>query len=84
MSCRTRNLAWAPLAIFAIGLVACGSNIAEAAGPARTPWPMYRHDPAHTGFNGAKGPKTNHLKWVFDAGKAEKLGGFENDVTIGP
>ncbi len=45
---------------------------------------MYRHDPAHTGFNGANGPSTNRLKWVFDAGKAEKLGGFENDVTIGP
>ncbi|MFB3072776.1 MAG: PQQ-binding-like beta-propeller repeat protein [bacterium] len=84
MSCRTRSLAWAPLAIFAIGLVACGSSLAEAAGPARTPWPMYRHDPGHTGFNGAKGPKTNHLKWVFDSGEAEKLGGFENDVTIGP
>lgn len=65
------------------GLLAGGSSFA-ASNLADTPWPMYRHDPAHTSSNGFTGPKTNRLKWVFSTGKSEKFGGFENDVTIGP
>jgi outer membrane protein assembly factor BamB len=51
---------------------------------AGSPWPMYRHDPSHMGFNGARGPRKGLIKWVFSTGRAEKFGGFENDVTIGP
>lgn len=78
MSYRPASLAWAIFVLFGIGLIFGACSLVQAAGLAETPWPMYRHDPGHTGFNGAKGPTTDHLKWVFSAGKAEKLGGFSD------
>ncbi|MDV2494819.1 MAG: PQQ-binding-like beta-propeller repeat protein [bacterium] len=75
--------AWVALAVFGMACLVVGASPVEAADLAETPWPMYRHDPAHTSFNATKGPATNRLKWVFSTGRAEKEGGFENDVTIG-
>lgn len=36
--------------------------------PTAAPWPMFQHDPRHTGQSEYLGPQTNHLKWSFDAG----------------
>src|SRR6266581_2329106 len=33
-----------------------------------TPWPMFRHDPSHTGLSSYLGAQTYSLKWAFDAG----------------
>ncbi len=82
-STRVRFVRRTVILCMAVGLLNAGNTFAGS-GLADTPWPMYRHDAAHTSFNGSSGPKTNRLKWVFSTGKSEKFGGFENDVTIGP
>ena len=84
MSLRPSIPSWVLVSLTAIGIVFGGWSFGESAGLADSPWPMYRHDPGHTSFNATNGPATNRLKWVFSTGRAEKEGGFENDVTIGP
>jgi len=32
-------------------------------------WPMYRHDPQHSGYTSSPGPVTNNILWKFDTGK---------------
>ena len=51
---------------------------------AETAWPTYRGDFKRTGRSSFNGPATNHLRWVFSTGLAEKEGGIETDPVIGP
>ena len=32
-------------------------------------WPMFRHDPQHSGYTSSPGPITNNILWKFDTGK---------------
>jgi len=34
--------------------------------PANSPWPMYQHDPQHTGRSEYTGPRTPAVRWVCD------------------
>src|SRR5437870_6685814 len=34
---------------------------------AATPWPMFQHDPHHTGRTSVVGPSTANIKWIFQA-----------------
>src|SRR5215470_16613699 len=35
---------------------------------ASTPWPMFQHDPQHTGRSPFLGPQVPHLQWAFATG----------------
>jgi outer membrane protein assembly factor BamB len=35
---------------------------------AKSPWPMYLHDPQHTGRSPYRGPQEGRVKWMFDTG----------------
>jgi len=37
-----------------------------ANGLAESPWPMWLHDPQHTGRSSHVGPQTNNVKWTID------------------
>jgi outer membrane protein assembly factor BamB len=42
----------------------------EWPGLASTPWPMFMHDPQHTGRSMHKGPQTGAVQWQFDASES--------------
>jgi hypothetical protein len=46
-----------------------------------TPWPMFQHDPQHTGKSGATGPSTGavHKNWEYKA-----VSWIKNQPSIGP
>ena len=29
-------------------------------------WPMYRHDPQHTGYSTSSAPNTDEVKWIYN------------------
>jgi len=31
-------------------------------------WPMFRHDPVHSGYSTSYGPETNSIKWFYNSG----------------
>ncbi len=37
-------------------------------GLANSPWPMFLHDPQHTGRSPYRGPQEGKVEWLFDAG----------------
>jgi hypothetical protein len=37
-------------------------------GLAQSAWPMYLHDPQHTGRSSYRGPQEGKVKWVYDTG----------------
>jgi outer membrane protein assembly factor BamB len=37
-------------------------------GLANSPWPMYQHDPQHTGRSEFKGPQAGRVEWAFETG----------------
>lgn len=46
--------------------------------PANSPWPMYHHDPQHTGRSPYAGPEVPNLRWTFSA-----LTWIQSSVAIG-
>jgi outer membrane protein assembly factor BamB len=59
---------FAPLAIICVLLsIATFSTVALVSEPgsASEDWPMYRHDPSHTGYTTAAGPTTPNVLWNF-------------------
>ncbi|MCK4736645.1 MAG: right-handed parallel beta-helix repeat-containing protein, partial [Methanophagales archaeon] len=52
-------------------------------GMSRSPWPMFQHDPQHTGRSPYVGPQTPNIKWIFN-GVREAIHGpsVADDGTI--
>jgi len=40
--------------------------IAISVGHAQYPWPMFHHDPEHTGYTSSPGPTRNQTLWIYD------------------
>lgn len=52
-------------------------DVCEVPEPTEHPWPMFQHDPKHTGQSPYFGPQTNNIKWIFEADKW-----YENDSYV--
>ena len=68
-----------PLLSMAIMLVSHGMSAGDAGGLASTPWPMFQHDPQHTGRSTYLGAQTNNLAWSYNMGGA----GYSSSPAIG-
>ncbi len=77
------------LAILALAGLVAGtlSPLVATASPgmqlADTPSPMFRGDARHTGRSPHAGAMTGTVRWLFDSGKRDGQGGFENSAAIG-
>lgn len=51
-----------------------------------SPWPLFRHDPQHTGYSPYNGPKEGNLKWYFqteDTVDSSPAIGLDGTIYVG-
>lgn len=49
---------------------------------ADSPWPMFLHDPAHTGRSPYAGPRAPHVRWTLDFGDGSPVIGPDRTVYV--
>ena len=70
------------LIIFIIFTLFC--TISSLVLSSSSPWPMFRHDPQHTGRSPYKGNEINMFKWKFSTRSNEISGNIDSSPVIGP
>lgn len=81
-----RAVTIAVLALLAMSLLLhpLGTTAAPAAQLAESPSPMFRGNQRHTGLSAYVGTRNPTVRWVYDTGKRDGLGGWETAAAIGP
>ena len=59
------------------------SSLAFSLSTTSSPWPMFRHDPQHTGRSPYKGNEINMFKWKFSIRSNEWSGNIDSSPAIG-
>jgi outer membrane protein assembly factor BamB len=68
------------LLLLAVSMLAVAFKIQPASADGVDWWPMFHHDPTHTGYSTSTGPSTNNTLWTYNTGSGvdspSVVGGF--------